>query len=369
MIDSFRSKLRVLPFPLLLLLVVFLVQGVIWTDINRVHWKSWNVLLNFWDSGWYSGIIQAGYNGPNFAFYPLYPLVVGVLTRWFNFLQPQMVGTLFSTLLFCLTVAWLQRHSHRPEFRRVSLTPSTRWGWFLFLCSPASYVFHSHHTEALFLTLSLAAFVCKLNSKWILASILAGLCALTKNQGIFVAITIGLWSATDHKGSPIQRLGVFAASGLISSALFGLYPLYCYLKTGDALSFYSAQLHWRQEMSSHSYLKALYFGNPWQNTNTGSLLRYTLFWILLAISTALLIRRNWLGVYCLLFVGVMPMSGEFVGTFRYASVLFPIWFYCGDRLSRSLSGQHPVFTYLLAAFIIALNILTTQSYALRRWAY
>jgi hypothetical protein len=122
-------------------------------------------------------------------------------------------------------------------------------------------------------------------------------------------------------------------------------------------------------MSSSSYLKTLYFANPWQNTNTGSLLRFALFWILLAISLGLILRRNWLGFYCLLFVGVMPMSGELVGTFRYASVLFPLWFYCGDKVSQRLAQRHPAFAYLLAAFIIALNLSTTQSYALRRWAY
>ncbi len=370
MIESVKARARALPFSLWLLALVWLVQGVIWAQIIHARWNSWSESLNFWDSSWYTDIILNGYKGPNYAFYPLYPLVVGSLTRIVGTLaEPAVIGTFFSSTLFLLTILWLQNSSQREDLRSMFLVPSTRWGWFFFLCSPASYVFHSHHTEALFLCLSLAAFVAQFKSHWIKASLLAGLCALTKNQGIFVAITIGFWAASNTPGTLLQKASVFVRSGLISGSLFALYPLYCYLSSGDAMSFYSAQLFWRPEMTSGSYVKALLLANPWQNTNMGSIYRYGLFWILLLLSFTLLSRRNWLGLYCLLFVGVMPMSGEFVGTFRYATVLFPLWFLCGDLVAKHLASKRPVFAYILASLFLALNILTTQSYALRRWAY
>jgi uncharacterized membrane protein len=296
--------------------------------------------------------------------------------QWLSFsaVPVPILGSAVSTLIFLWAttfVASLARNAKRDEvLNSKAIDAPNLLGWLLLIWSPASYVFHTHHTESLFFLLSLVAVRHLLKDEWIMGAVVAGLCALTKNQGIFLAFTVGCWSALNApSGTVWAAIKRFMWSGLISGGLFSLYPLYCYFKTGDALAFYHAQLYWRPEMTEGSYFKSLIFANPWQNTNSGSLLRYGFFWILALGAIWLAARRHISGLFCLLFVGIMPISGEFVGTFRYSSVLFPIWFLFGSALAN-LSG---LFRYLVMSLIgvviLYLNFDLFRSYLLLKWSY
>lgn len=360
-----------------LTLTMLILHGVYGAAVLNSHPIGIENALNHWDSGWYSQIIQEGYHGPNYAFYPLYPLAISIFqTLTFHLIPPPILGSLFSVLMLFTATGLVRKIAEEQKAQTLTFSdPVTPLGWSLVVFTPASYVFHTHHTEALFLWLSLGSFYLMCRNRWILASIGAGLCALTKNQGIFVAITLGVWAALNLQ-FPITRRGWlkcatlrFAASGFISGTIFGLYPLFCYFRSGDPMNFYAVQLHWRPEMSDGSYFRSLWFGNPWQNTNHGSILRYCLFWLLIATSLRLLYRRNISGLYCLLFVGIMPLSGEFVGTFRYSAVLFPIWFGIAATIGK-LKGPWLNLTTALVFFVILyLNFDLWRSFLLHRWSY
>lgn len=343
----------------------------LWAHVHVTRNVSWTDLLQRWDAGWYSDIILQGYHGPNFAFYPVFPLTVDALSRLFPArLPPQIGGAVLSSLLFLAASLfpfwWLTRKGRgTPPW---GLVPPSRLGWFFFVWSPASYIFQSHHTESTFLFLSMAAFAACQTQHFVAASILAGLCALTKNQGIFVAIAVGFgWALRD--GNILAKIRHFTVSGLISGSLFALFPLYAYVKTQDFMAFYSAQDHWRPEMTRASYLRSLWFGNPWQNMNLGSLERYALFWLLVFSTRVIWKRHKPLGLYVALFIGVMPLSGEFVGTFRYASVLWPTWFVFAEWLeSLSPRVRKALIPVSILAFLY-LNHHMTRAYALGGWAY
>ncbi len=355
-----------------LTILMFLIHGLYGTVTIYAKGLSLESVLNHWDSGWYTQIIKEGYHGPNFAFYPLYPLTIYLLDQvTFHTIPVPLLGSLFSSTMFVLSAVLVQRLAKEGELAPAFPDPVSPLGWFLVAWTPASYVFHTHHTESLFLWLSLVAFTLMSRNQWILGSLAAGLCALTKNQGIFVAITLGVWAALNHRPSPKLRVFLrFAASGLISGLIFGLYPLFCYFKTGNPLEFYQVQLHWRPEMSEGSYFKSFWFDNPWQNTNRGSMIRYGLFWLLTASSLyLLLIQRKISGLYSLLFVGIMPLSGEFVGTFRYSSVLFPIWFGIAEGLRRVKPGIFAPLMVCITLVLLYLNIDLWRSFLLYRWSY
>jgi hypothetical protein len=95
--------------------------------------------------------------------------------------RPELVGAAFSTLLFaafCLMQArLLARSDAHTAGDTDALTPATRWGWFFFLCWPGAWVFHSHHTESLFLLLSFGALLCARRGRWAWA--MAGSCGAT----------------------------------------------------------------------------------------------------------------------------------------------------------------------------------------------
>ena len=350
---------------------VTLYHWAVWEHIHLTRQISWPDLLARWDSGWYTDIIRNGYQGPNYAFYPLFPAIIAFIAKLLSPEFPiQIIGAILSAALFLgfsFAISRLSSHTHDGKFSW-GLLPQTRLGWFIFAWSPASYIFQSHHTESIFLCLSFAAFLA-CEKKWFYtASLLAGLCALTKNQGIFVAVSVGFWWAS-HEDQLRTKITRFAVSGILSGFLFALFPMYSYLKTGDLTAFYSAQDHWRPEMTLSSYAKALWFGNSWQNTNLGSLERYALFWLLACAAITVWKKHKPLGLYVALFTGIMPLSGEFVGTFRYSSVICPAWYAFAHWIEAlPPKAQKAVVPIVVIAFLYQ-NHLLTRCFGIGSWSY
>jgi Gpi18-like mannosyltransferase len=169
--------------------VVFLIDhAVTWAIAAKWSHTKWFDFLLYWDSGWYQTIERHGYGGQNWAFFPFYPFLVKGI-QWFlmNAKHEQWIGAALSTLLFlgfCLGQARLI--AMREPSAAGDLAPSSRLGWLFFLYSPASWVFHSHHTESLFLVLSFGTFFSIARNQWVTAALFAGLSALTRIQGYFV---------------------------------------------------------------------------------------------------------------------------------------------------------------------------------------
>ena len=355
-----------------LLAVVILYHWGVLLNIKLAFDFDWAQMLNQWDSGWYTAIVENGYRDMNFAFYPLYPLTVqSVLKLLPSPIPPGVMGALLSTVLFAfygILVAALASKRHTQHRALENFRPLSPLAWFFMIWSPASYCFQTHHTEALFLILSVASFLACEYQRFVLGAVLAGLCSVTKNQGVFVAVSVGFWwacSSHEWRG----RCRNFLVSGLISGSFFSCFMLYSYLKTGDITAFYSAQSHWRPEMTWKSYFKALWFGNSWQNTNLGSLERYALFLLLVGAALGVWRKHKPLGLYVALFVGVMPLSGEFVGTFRYATVLWPAWFWFAEKLENAPKKFRMIGIPLVILYLLYLNHHTTRNYALGRWSY
>ena len=344
-----------------------------WAVVKSWHGLSWAELLRRWDAGYYAQIVRDGYTNKTFAFFPLYPLLVKIvwvpLSR-IGDIPPQMVGATVSTALF-LAAVFVFSKLHTAEsaangLRKMALLPETAAGWLVFLYSPASYVFHSYHTEALFLLLSLFALVLAERRRNVAASLTAGLCALTRIQGVFLAIAVAVQLSSQEKRLA-YRIRTFLVSGVISAALFGLYPLYQYFKTGDALCFLHAQTAWNHPTSTLAiYLRTFVFANPWQNTNLGSILHHVFFVALVAAAGCLIRRSPAIFAYLILNLAVMPMEGEFVNAFRFGAVLFPALFALGDTAARKMS---PVLLGLYMAFVVLVNHAVAYNYVIGRWAY
>ncbi len=351
-----------------LAIAVWLQHGLLWFWITRKYNTPWDKLLNGWDAAHYSEIVQQGYQGANWAFLPLYPLLVQGWALVTGLLSvPQVAGTLLSSLIFLLwvgVVVWLQAHPKSADAIQAGLLPSTSWGWLLFLVSPGSFIFHSHHTESLFLLLSYLAFAAAVFRYPAVATILAGVCGLTRNQGLFVLLCTALIIANQGGDRPaqIRRFLLVCGGGL---AIFLLFPLYQYWQTGNPVLWLQMQKEWSHATSWQSVLKTFWFGNPWQNTRFGSLLHHGIYGLLI-VGTVLLWRLSRpLAVYSALSLLVIPLQGELVNAFRFGAVLFSVWFVLGDRLSRC-----PIWIKLGAmVLMVALNLSVVWSYGIGRWSY
>ncbi len=349
-------------------LLTIAVHVAVWAATSAAKGFPWLVFLDHWDSAWYSRIIRDGYGGETWAFLPLYPLLVKALALVTGTAaRPQVVGVLFSTALFlgfCALIASLLERTP-DEATAFSLAPATRLGWLTFVLSPASYVFHSHHTESLFLLLSAGAFLLAVRRRWLPAALVAGICSLTRVQGVFVAIVVALW-AVEANTARGARLWAFVRSGLVSAALFALFPLYQYLATGDVLASFHANITWgHAEMSPATVLRSFWFGNPWQNTNVGSWLHHAFVLVLIGSIFTLRPRRYpWITLVVLNLI-VFPFQGEFVDAFRFGTVIFPALFALGDRAAR-----WPSWLILPAgAVMFVLNQWVAYNYVIRHWAY
>ena len=356
-------------FYLGLALTVFLHHGFLWAWLSWSRGIPWTDLLNKWDAGHYTNIVNYGYQGGNWAFFPFYPLLVSIFARLTGLLaKPQIAGTLLSIILFIswlLVFIWLKSSlSNKVKEESRMLVPKTYWGWLFFLYSPSSFVFHSHHTEALFLLLSYLAFVAAVRQQTWATIFLSGLSGLTRNQGVFVIICASLMLASHHKNYLI-KLKTFMFNSLAGAMIVLLFPLYQYWQTGNLFQSIQSQENWSHATSWMSVLKTFWFGNPWQNTELGSLIHHGVY-ILLIIGVIFLgnLSKS-MAIYVGLSLAVIPLQGELVNVFRYGVVLFPVWFVLGDRVSRLPRWQQIGSLVIL----VALNHMVTSNYALGGWAY
>jgi len=325
-------------------------------------------LLNQWDASWYTRIVMDGYDAASFAFFPLYPLLVrGLTTGWRSASTVPVAGAALSLVLFAAFVWLVQRVARDPALVQRGFAPATFFGWALFLYSPASYVFHTHHTESLFLLLSFGALLLAAKERWAAAAILAGLAALTRSQGVILAVTVGALAAA-APGSARLRLGRLALCGGISAALFACYPLYAWATAGDPLAFVSAKFHWSNWARPHTpydMVRALWLGNEWQNTSFVSLLGAVTFYATL-LGAGMLWRRNrGLAAYQLASLLLILTQYELAGANRYSTVLFGALFTLGDTVGRAPRWVQ----VLLFAGLVVVNHRMVWFYGRGFWAY
>jgi len=321
--------------------------------------------LNHWDSEHYSSIVTRGYVTPLWAFLPLYPMLVKFV-YWLlgGGVPPQVLGCVLSTLFLVAFVAWVHGRASRREAPS-PLEPRTAWGWFFLFYSPASYALHSHHTEALFLWLSLGAFVSAWDGRFWRTAVFVGLCVWTRNQGVFVAVAAALLLAERLQGSGLERFLRFAGIGLLALAAYGGLLLFEWRAAGDPLAHLHAQSNWDHVDSAWGALRTLWLGNPNQPRVPPVLLRALFAALLLGGSVVLARVSRPLALYGLLSFAVMLPQGEFANALRFGAVLFPVLFWVGDGLAARPAWMR----WSLALVALWANHKITHGFVNGFWSY
>jgi hypothetical protein len=340
---------------------LFAAHLALWLHASARRGQSFATLLLHWDGGHYAAIARDGYSGDLWVFYPAWPMLVRAVSALVHVAEVQWTGFVLSLVLFLTATAVISRAASRPGLPD-GLVPRTRLGWLFFLCGPASYVFHSFHTESLFLLLSFGACFFAGTQRPLLAGLCAAACCLTRNQGVFVGLGAALLAASRH---PQRRAGPFLVVGGLATAGMGLFLLFQRIASGGAFSFLGAQQAWAHVDSPLGALKTLAFANPWQSTDAQNVLRYVAWWLFVGGSVWLFRRTPALGVYALVCFLVQLAQGELVNTFRFAAPVFPLFFFTGDEVAR-----RPRWLSAVAlAVLLAVNLSTARRYALALWAY
>lgn len=171
---------------------------------DGVTWSNFCDTWQQYDAYHYLHLAEDGYrnyteNGkPLFVvFFPMYPW----LMRLFHLVIPNwaVCGHLVSSLCYVGSCVMLARLATEEFGRRIGMLSVA------FLSAyPFSFFFASLHTESLFLLLSLSSFYCIRKHRWAPAGVLGALAALTRMQGVFLAVVaFAEYCMSEH---PLQKL-------------------------------------------------------------------------------------------------------------------------------------------------------------------
>ena len=148
-----------------------------------------------WDSGWYFDIAQRGYywspsGQSSIAFFPLYPMLMRALAWPFGGGDRALwiAGIALSYACLFLGLAVL----HRLTARTFGGDRETARRTLLYVAVfPFAYFFTQVYTESLFLLTSVSAVAAAVASRWGWAGLFGALAALTRPNGILIAVPAG----------------------------------------------------------------------------------------------------------------------------------------------------------------------------------
>jgi hypothetical protein len=204
-----------------------------------------------WDSVWFLRIAEHGYGdleGAAAAFYPLYPAAVGLLGRAFfgHYLLAGIVVSLAATL-----AAFVLFHDLAET--KLGADGARRAVLYLALF-PMALFLQAVYSEALFLLLSVAAFVLAERRRFLSAGVTAGLALLTRPVGVALlpALAILAWRSPQRRDA-LARLAV-------APLLFAVYPLVLWWQRDDPWAFARAQDIWSRHVSYAGPLGGIWDG-------------------------------------------------------------------------------------------------------------
>lgn len=153
-------------------------------------WLMWERF----DSGFYLDLASNGYwsastlhTASNWAFYPLYPLLMHVIGLLFGgtFNSFRLAGLLISNISALAAVVYLYLLIHKDFNHRVA----SRTVFYLALF-PMSFYLSAIYSESLFLMLAVASLYYARKQSWWLAGLCGGLAALTHAQGVLLLLPV-----------------------------------------------------------------------------------------------------------------------------------------------------------------------------------
>jgi Gpi18-like mannosyltransferase len=311
------------------------------------------------DAWWYRSITSEGYGprkdaggAPNYAFFPLYPLLIRAVAPGSDY---ALTGLLLSNVSFGIALFVLGLFA-----RRNGLSEEDAERAIVFLAFFPTSIFCSMPLpESLFLLLSLSSVLAASMRRWPVAAVFGALAALTRLPGILLLVPLTILffrSDTRPRAKALWLLLVPAGTGAF---LFYLDRL-----TGNPFAFLTVQQNWGRRPGLFWMPLWRYVSNPTQVGEPWNLIamNFAFALLVLAAGIGLIRQRRWdLGAYTLASL-LLPLStGSLQSLGRYAVVVFPIYLWLAiaarkplvDRLG--LATLVMLFGWLTAMFILRVD--------------
>jgi hypothetical protein len=284
-----------------------------------------------WDSGWYMSIVQRGYSPSgdistvqsNVAFFPLYPYLV----RSLSWLIPWrvrtsgivlLIGVIVSNvaLLGALILLW------KLIVNVVGDVAVAQRAILYTLVFPTSFFLSSFYSESLYLFLAVAAFYCAFKRAWGLAGATGFLLSLTRPTGVLILVPM-VWMYFESLRWDWRRVRWHMMWLLLIPAGLLVFLVSTATITGDPLAFARAHHAWGREVTW-----------PWKTiVAPRGFMAYvtpveqvlTIGFLLLSFLSFLVLPSASYGVFSLLSMAPILLSGTLLSAARFCVVLFPVF--------------------------------------------
>ncbi|HEX9188308.1 MAG TPA: mannosyltransferase family protein [Vicinamibacteria bacterium] len=319
-----------------------------------------------WDSGWYFDIAQRGYYWNAFgqsslAFFPLYPLLMRAAAWPFGGGERALwiagIAISFGCLFLGLAVL------HRLTLTLSGSRETARRTVLYVAVFPFAYFFTQVYTESLFLLTSVSAVAAAVASRWGWAGLFGALAALTRPNGILIAVPLGILAL---QGRPRARELARRAAALALVPLgFSTFCAFAWRLSGDPVGWLRAQAQWGYTVGNRPWVELMrlldglerhglygyFFSDP--------LAPYYFVHGLVALVFVALVPSVFtrVGLAFGAYVAVslyVPLTGNALeGIGRYAATLFPVFMLLGQVSSRR------VHEAILVGSAIVLSLLAS----------
>lgn len=329
-----------------------------------------------WDSGWYYQIATHGYSWvrgqqATVAFFPAYPVLVGLLTvgRANAYVVGIGVTLVFGAATAALFFVWL----------RDRVSPRAAWAALgAFLLFPyAFYLYGVVYADALFIAALLGAFLLLEADRPVLAGLAGAVATAARPVGVVLVVALVV-RALERRGAlrpaggglvDLRRARAADAGVLLSLLGLAAWCAYLWSRFDDPFAFLTAQSAWHQGAGPSTWLKVQFFRDIAD-------LRSPRAWVLfmahpvLTVAAACLVPRvlrrfgAGYGVYVALLIGLSAVSTKnFFGMARYLLAAFPCFAVLGELLADRPSLRR-VFLPASGVGLVALTAVFGTGYYL-----
>lgn len=286
---------------------------------------AWVAGLTRWDTGWYLAIVYHGYyvnpktHVGSVAFYPLYPILISVVSRVVG--NPPLVAVIISNLAFLGALIVLY-HLIATKFDRIVARQTI-----VFLCVfPYALFYSAAYTESLFLITAALSFWYAEREHWWRSGLAGMFCALSRPTGLIVAPAILLIYLQRRKYDWRQIDWKILACCLVGVGTL-LYAGYLGIRFGDPLASVKATTegwgHFNIFVGGQGRLNPAVFHLGDYDLVLALNVLVTVLWIIATIPVYRLMGPGY-AIFVLLGAAIPITTGiESLG--RYVSILFPVF--------------------------------------------
>jgi hypothetical protein len=306
------------------------------------------------DGNWYIGIATEGYERlpfeastqHNWTFFPLYPLIVRLVSTVTG--DPVLTGLALANIFLLLALILLHKTTLAFGYEEEDARRTV-----LYLAAfPTSYFFSLFMTESLFLLLVVASFYSARRERWWLAGVCGALASATRVSGILLLPVLAVLYWQQHgRQFKSNVLGLL----IIPTGLLA-FMVYLHSITGNAFAFKDVQVAWGRKPGLFIVPLLKYLVDPLRIVDGWDFKIINFLAAMLAFTCALLLlkRRQWaLGLFTLACV-ILPLSSQLLQSLgRYVLVIFPVF------MTLALMGRSPRVDRLVVALFFSLLTLMT----------